>query len=174
MEWDALSMAFDGFDEFAPPDALQRLWRTAYFRYSSVPTMLTPDGNTEPIQARFVAQALAGRGNLDAADEALRLTATRQGLSATHLARLVADVRLESSDSTAWRDADTRYADLETAEDLSPLERADVCFNRGVIAERLGDVNGAIDRYRAARSQNPLLEMAESRLSALGVSDPTS
>jgi KaiC/GvpD/RAD55 family RecA-like ATPase len=166
-EWEAHLLAFEGVDQPAPPDAMLRLWNSVYLRYSTIAIHVKSADWAEPIQARFAAQALAGRGMLALADEVLGLAATRQGLSSSHLARLRADVRLESSEPAAWREADALYETLGAAEGLGLLERADITFNRGVIAERLADIAGAIERYRAARSQNPFLEAAEARLAAL-------
>ncbi len=167
-EWDAHWLAFEGIDQPEPPDALRRLWRSAYLRYARVTTQVQFADWAEPIQARLVAQALAGRPFPEGWDAVLRLAATGQGLSAARLARLCADIRLESPDAAAWRDADARYAAIESDGGLGLLDAADICFNRGVIAERLADTAGAIVRYRAARAQNPLLEAAEMRLAALG------
>jgi hypothetical protein len=98
----------------------------------------------------------------------LETAVASQGLPSSRLARLRADVRLESSDPAAWREADALYVTLGAEEGLHVLDRADISFNRGVIAERLADIAGAVEHYRAARSQNPFLEMAEERLAALG------
>jgi KaiC/GvpD/RAD55 family RecA-like ATPase len=166
-EWDALWLAFEGIDQVEPPDAVRRLWHSAFLRYSSVTTHMEFADWAGPIQARFVAQALASRGNIAFADKVLDLAANRQGLSGPHVARLRADVRLESSDRAAWQEASDIYAISEAAGGLGLLDRADVLFNRGVIAERLGDVASAIERYRAAKAENPLLEAADERLAAL-------
>jgi KaiC/GvpD/RAD55 family RecA-like ATPase len=164
-EWDACWLAFEGIDQPEPLDAIRHLWSAVWLRYSATPVEQAMAG---PIHARFVAQALASRGNLPLADSMLETAVASQGLPSSRLARLRADVRLESSDPAAWREADALYVTLGAEEGLHVLDRADISFNRGVIAERLADIAGAVEHYRAARSQNPFLEMAEERLAALG------
>ena len=167
-EWEALRMAFEGVDHPAPPQAMTLLWRSAFLRYSRTRASVPAEAWSAPIQARYVAQALAGREYLSIADEILERAARRPELPARRLARLAADVRLESWNEDAWREADARYVQCEADEGLDVAERADITFNRAVICERLGRCEEAIALYGRARESNPLLEAASARLAALG------
>jgi KaiC/GvpD/RAD55 family RecA-like ATPase len=173
-EWEAFSLALEGIDAPTPSEAVGRLWRAACLRYSRAPQglrfmMREAVLQAQPLESRFSAQSIAQRQAIMAADQVLIRTGGSADGTQRRLARLLADVRLESPDPEHWRDAEARYEALVAAGDLPLIERADIAFNRGVISERLGDTDAAIARYREALGLNPLLEMARGRLEAHGI-----
>lgn len=169
---EACQVALKGIDrdDVAPEIAL--LWNCLWLRFTRTPvhtSVLFPDSaEPPPLQARAIAHAAAAREEILIADELLTHAAERAGMGKL-TERLLADARMESTNLDHWRDAAKRYDTILQQSDLSPLDHADILFNRGHIHERFDERDAAIAKYQEALRVNPLLEPALDRLQALGI-----
>lgn len=119
----------------------------------------------------FYLRALARRGRLDEADSVTEASREAYNLKDYLVARLQADVRLESGEPALIVDAKSRLAALASAESLPVLHRAEVAHNLGYAHERLGELDEASRWYRRALSVNRRLACATQALARLGEGD---
>jgi tetratricopeptide (TPR) repeat protein/KaiC/GvpD/RAD55 family RecA-like ATPase len=172
-EGNACRVALDAIDRNEVNDPSVQLWHTLWARFTDTGVDLSsifgPIDQVPLLQVRLLAQAACGRGNLDIADALLAAAAKTAGLSAGNLARLHADLRLESKDPAHWNDTVRRYEAILGDQSTTVIDRGDILHNLGLLQERLGKLDAAIELYKQAYATNALLEPAGDRLAALGV-----
>jgi len=141
------------------------LWRALRGRFILVGQEVDPT----PLSVRLWVEVAASRGIWEVAESFLAEAAKSEGLAGEVLERLRADARMASPSSEKWLDAKGRYEALLTDQALSALDRADILFNLGVLHNRVGERDRAIEQLQKALEVNPLHEPAQDRLESFGV-----
>lgn len=166
LDIEAAATALDGIDQPDPHAAHLRLWHVTHMRYTTVAARLDKTAWSEPLTARYAAAAAARRGTFPAAAEILTLAAQRLGLPDSRRDRLLADAMLEASEPRFLLQARTEYEKLQKTA-TNPIDRADIAFNLGVVAERQTEPERALEHYRRALEANPNLAVADARIRTL-------
>lgn len=164
----ACRVAMKAIDRDDVRPSILHLWRALWARYTRTEWATGSVDEIAPLAARLLAQVACARSRLQVADDVITAVAGKTGLSAAVVSRIQADVRLESPNAVDWRDAAARYESILADAATGVVDRADALYNIGVIHERFGQVDAAIEQYRKALATNPLLEPAADRLAALG------
>lgn len=154
-------------------DDVSALWHglcAIYGQNDIALSQLEQDGRTmsDPEALGLYLRALAARDRIADMDRAVAKAGQRCDLPSWFVARLQADLRLESRSKELIQDAAGRLDALAASSDLPPVHAAEAAYNLGIARDRLGQRDEAQLAYQRARDLNPRLQAAARKLAKPG------
>jgi KaiC/GvpD/RAD55 family RecA-like ATPase/tetratricopeptide (TPR) repeat protein len=129
-------------------------------------SQLEQDGRTipDPDALALYLRALAVRARIVDMDRAVAEAGKQHDLPPWFVARLQADLRLESRSKELVQEAAERLEALSAFRELPPVHAAEVFYNLGIARDRMGQHDEARAAYRRALEHNPRLQAAARKL----------
>jgi tetratricopeptide (TPR) repeat protein len=152
---------------------VRSLWRglcAIYGQNGVALSQLEHDGLTasDPDVLALYLRALAVRDRAADMDRAVAEAGKQHDLPPWFVARLQADLRLESKTEVLTQEAAERLEALSAFRELPPVHAAEVFYNLGFARDRMGQRDEAQAAYQRALEINPKLQAASRKLDKPG------
>lgn len=164
--------------DLSQPDA-RLLWAALQAIHSpsevALEEILRASGRERRLVFPLLVRALAVRERWQEVDDTVDRHSEELGLELTQLERLKIDARLELGGPVLAAEAASRYEKLLEESGIPTIDQADMLFNLAQAKEQLGDPRGrgwACQLLERALQRNPHLDLARTRLLALGGTPP--